>query len=126
MNPQIVKLFGVVLVLYALLFGFTSYWSIFDSEGLEANVANKRPLLEEQRIKRGRILAADGTVIAKSNPRGSGGGKTFVRTYPEGDLFGNPIVDGADHCPPFTPQCVGTTRLARYPREQAPAIASPC
>ena len=60
MNPQIVKLFGVVLVLYVLLFGFTSYWSIFDSEGLEANVANKRPLLEEQRIERGEILAADG------------------------------------------------------------------
>ena len=34
----------------------------------------------------------------------------------------HPIVDGADHCPPFTPQCVGATRLARYPREQAPAI----
>ena len=33
MNPQIVKLFGLVLVLYALLFGFTSYWSIFDAEG---------------------------------------------------------------------------------------------
>ena len=31
-NPQIVKLFGFVLVLYALLFGFTSYWSIFDAE----------------------------------------------------------------------------------------------
>ena len=91
MNPQIVKLFGVVLVLYALLFGFTSYWSIFDSEGLEANVANKRPLLEEQRIKRGRILGADGTVIAKSNPRGRGGDRTFVRSYPQGDLFGNPI-----------------------------------
>ena len=45
MNPQIVKLFGVVLVLYALLFGFTSYWSIFDAENLEANVANKRPLV---------------------------------------------------------------------------------
>ena len=59
-NAQIVKLFGVVLVLYALLFGFTSYWSIFDAEGLEANVANKRPLLEEQRIERGEILAADG------------------------------------------------------------------
>jgi hypothetical protein len=28
-NNQIVKLFGFVLVLYALLFGFTSYWSIF-------------------------------------------------------------------------------------------------
>ena len=91
MNPQIVKLFGVVLVLYALLFGFTSYWSIFDSEELEANPANKRPLLEEQRIERGEILASDGSVIAKSNPRGRGGDRTFVRTYPEGELYGNPI-----------------------------------
>ena len=32
MNRQIVKLFGFVLVLYALLFGFTSYWSVFDAE----------------------------------------------------------------------------------------------
>jgi len=90
-NPQIVKLFGFILVLYALLFGFTSYWSIFDADGLEANVANKRPLLEEQRIDRGEILASDGTVIARSNPRGRGGDRTFVRSYPEGDLFGNPI-----------------------------------
>ena len=50
MNNQIVKLFGVVLVLYALLFGFTSYWSIFDANSLKANTANRRPLLEEQKI----------------------------------------------------------------------------
>ena len=91
MNPQIVKLFGVVLVLYALLFGFTSYWSIFDAEGLEANTANKRPLLEEQRIDRGDILAADGSPIATSEPRGEGDNRIFVRDYPEGDLYGNPI-----------------------------------
>ena len=91
MNQPIVKLFGVVLVLYALLFGFTSYWSIFDADGLEANVDNKRPLLEEQRIDRGDILAGDGSVIAKSDPRGRGGNRTFVRTYPQGELFGNPI-----------------------------------
>ena len=90
-NAQIVKLFGLVLVLYALLFGFTSYWSVFDAEGLEANAANKRPLLEEQRIERGDILAADGSVIARSNPRGKGDDRTFVRDYPEGDLYGNPI-----------------------------------
>ena len=91
MNPQIVKLFGLILVLYGLMFGFTSYWSIFDAEGLEQNVANKRPLLEEQRIDRGEILAADGSVIAESEPQGRGGDRTFVRNYPEGDLYGNPI-----------------------------------
>ena len=92
MNPQIVRLFGLVLILYALLFGFTSYWSVFDAEGLEENSANKRPLLEQQRIDRGDILANDGqTVLAQSEPRGQGDNRIFVREYPEGELFGHPI-----------------------------------
>jgi penicillin-binding protein A len=91
MNRQIVKLFGFLVILYALLFGFTSYWSIFDADDLKANQANRRPLLEEQQIKRGDILAADGSIIARSIPRGSGDSRIFVRRYPQGGLFGNPI-----------------------------------
>ncbi|MDX6606775.1 MAG: penicillin-binding protein [Solirubrobacterales bacterium] len=91
MNRQIVKLFGVILVLYALLFGFTSYWSVFDSSSLKANTANRRPLLEEQKIQRGDILADDGTVIAHSVAQGKGNNKIYVRHYPQGSLFGNPI-----------------------------------
>ncbi len=91
MNRQIVKIFGLILVLYALLFGFTSYWSVFDSNSLKANTANRRPLLEEQRIHRGSILADDGTVIARSTPQGKGNSKIYVRHYPLGSLFGNPI-----------------------------------
>jgi peptidoglycan glycosyltransferase len=91
MNRQIAKLFGFLLLLYALLFGFTSYWSIFDADSLKANQANRRPLLEEQRIQRGKILASDGSVIAKSLAHGSGNNKIFVRQYPQGALFGNPI-----------------------------------
>jgi penicillin-binding protein A len=90
-NRQIVKLFGLILVLYALLFGFTSYWSVFDSSSLKANTANRRPLLEEQQIHRGSILADDGTVIARSTPQGKGNNKIYVRHYPQGSLFGNPI-----------------------------------
>jgi peptidoglycan glycosyltransferase len=91
-NRQIVKLFGLILALYALLFGFTSYWSVFDSSSLKANTANRRPLLEEQRIQRGNILADDGkTVIAHSRPVGKGNSKIYVRHYPLGGLFGNPI-----------------------------------
>jgi penicillin-binding protein A len=90
-NRQIVRLFGVVLVLYALLFGFTSYWSVFDSNSLKANTANRRPLLEEQKIKRGDIIADDGTVIAHSRPQGKGNNTIYVRHYPLGSLFGNPI-----------------------------------
>ena len=92
MNRQIVKLFALILGLYALLFGFTSYWSVFDSDSLKANTANRRPLLEEQTIERGRILADDGrTVIARSRGVGKGNNEIFVRRYPLGSLFGNPI-----------------------------------
>jgi penicillin-binding protein A len=90
-NRQIVKLFGLIVALYALLFGFTSYWSVFDSSSLKANTANRRPLLEEQQIKRGDIVADDGTVIAHSRSVGKGNNKIYVRHYPLGSLFGNPI-----------------------------------
>ena len=71
-NRQIVKLFALIVVLFAVLVGFTSYWSVFDAEALKEKDANKRPLLEQQRIERGRILAADGTVIARSVAKGGG------------------------------------------------------
>ncbi len=90
-NRQIVKLFGFIVVLFAVLVGFTSYWSVFDAKNLKAQEANKRPLLEQQQIRRGRILAADGTVIAKSVAKGHGDDLRYVRRYPEGALFGHPI-----------------------------------
>ena len=91
MNRQIVKLFGFIVVLFAVLVGFTSYWSVFDAKALKEEEANKRPLLEQQQIRRGRILAADGTVIARSVPKGHGDSLRFVRRYPEGSLYGHPI-----------------------------------
>ena len=57
-NAQIVKLFGVVLVLYALLFGFTSYWSIFDAEGLE----------DEHRQPAAAAARSSGSSAATSSP----------------------------------------------------------
>ena len=91
MNRQIVKLFAFIVVLFGILVGFTSYWSVFDAEALKEKDENKRPLFEQQQIPRGRILAADGTVIAKSVPKGKGASKRYVRRYPEGTLFGHPI-----------------------------------
>jgi peptidoglycan glycosyltransferase len=90
-NRQIVKLFGLVVVLFAVLIGFTSYWAVFDASALKGKDANKRPLLEQQQIKRGRILAADGTVIARSVPKGRGSALRYVRRYPEGSIYGHPI-----------------------------------
>lgn len=91
MNRQIVKLFAFIVVLFGVLVGFTSYWSVFDAEALKEKNANKRQLLEQQQVPRGRILAADGTLIAKSVAKGKGSAKRYVRRYPEGSLFGHPI-----------------------------------
>jgi len=90
-NRQIVKLFGLFVVLFAVLVGFTSYWAVFDAKALKEKDANKRPLLEQQQIRRGRIVADDGTVIARSVPKGHGASLRYVRRYPEGSLFGHPI-----------------------------------
>jgi peptidoglycan glycosyltransferase len=90
-NRQIVKLFAFIVVLFGVLVAFTSWWSVFDAEALKEKEANKRPLLEQQQIRRGRILAADGTVIARSVPKGRGDNLRYVRRYPEGSLYGHPI-----------------------------------
>src|SRR6202012_3997598 len=79
------------MVTFALLVGFTSWWSVFDAKSLKEKTSNRRPLLEQQQIPRGRILADDGAVIAKSIPQGPGVNRTYVRHYPMGDLFGHPI-----------------------------------
>ncbi len=87
MNTRITNLFGLVVLLFALLVGFTSYWAVFDANSLEANRANKRPLLEQQRIRRGLIAARDGTILARNKASGRGSNRFYSRLYPDGSLF---------------------------------------
>ena len=69
MNAQIRQVYGLFIVLFALLVGFTSYWSVFDSEGLADNPDNRLALIEAQTIPRGRIFASDGQTRARGEPR---------------------------------------------------------
>jgi peptidoglycan glycosyltransferase len=87
-NRPIVRLYGLVALLFALLVAFTSRWTIFEAASLRDNTLNKRTLLEQERIERGPILAADGTVLARS-VRGPEG--VYQRVYPTGELFAQPI-----------------------------------
>ncbi len=91
MNASITKLYAFLLLLYVLLVALTSNWTVFDAEDLEAKTANKRPLLEQQKIARGEIRSVDGELLAVSEPEGQGESKRFVREYPQGSLFGNPV-----------------------------------
>ena len=91
MNGPIVRLYALLLLLFAGLVGFTSYWAVFDSKDLQDNPQNRRPLIVEQTIKRGSIRTADGVTIAESSPVGGGKDPVYVRNYPQGTLFGNPV-----------------------------------
>jgi peptidoglycan glycosyltransferase len=88
MNRPILRLYALVVLLFALLIAFTSRWTVFQASSLRENPLNKRPLLEQERVQRGAILAADGTVLARSlrTPEG-----TYERIYPTGGLFAQAI-----------------------------------
>jgi peptidoglycan glycosyltransferase len=88
MNSQIVKLFGLIVVLFALLVVWTTRWTVIDASALNHDPLNKRSLFAQLRVKRGRILGANGAVLARSV---SAGGGTWARTYPQGSLFAQPV-----------------------------------
>jgi peptidoglycan glycosyltransferase len=88
LNRPIIRLYGFVALLFALLVAFTSRWTVFEASSLRSNHLNARTLLEQQRIHRGAIVAADGTVLARSVPRGEG---TWERTYPRAGEFANAV-----------------------------------
>jgi peptidoglycan glycosyltransferase len=90
-NSPIVRLYGLMLLLFAALVGFTSYWAVFDADNLKDNPENRRPLIAEQTVERGTIKTSDGVTIAESFPVGGGKNPVYVRRYLQESLFGNPI-----------------------------------
>ncbi|MCW2970720.1 MAG: penicillin-binding protein 2 [Solirubrobacterales bacterium] len=88
MNRPIVRLFGLLTLMFALLVAFTSRWTVFEASSLRNNPLNARLLLEQQRIDRGPILAADGSVLARSVRNAEG---VYERRYPTGEEFAHAI-----------------------------------
>ena len=69
MNAPIIRLFGARPACCSRCsWAFTSRWTVFEAEALRDNPNNRRVVFEEQRIKRGVIRAADGTVLAGQPP----------------------------------------------------------
>jgi peptidoglycan glycosyltransferase len=85
MNAPILKLFGLVLVLFAALVGMTSYNSVINAKEYRENKLNARAQIEEQRVHRGLIRARDNTVLARSV---QGSDTLYRRRYsPDARLF---------------------------------------
>jgi peptidoglycan glycosyltransferase len=89
MNTQIRNLFGVIVILFALLIVWTTRWTVIDATALNHNPLNSRTLITALKIKRGRILTANGETLARSvkQKRTS----FWTRTYPQGSLFAQAV-----------------------------------
>jgi penicillin-binding protein A len=88
MSSQITRLFGLVVVLFALLAIFTTRWTVIEAHSLNHNTLNHRTLIAAEQVKPGRILADDGTVLAESVPAPGG---IFTRRYPTGPEFAQAV-----------------------------------
>ncbi|MCW3010742.1 MAG: penicillin-binding protein 2 [Solirubrobacterales bacterium] len=90
MNQPIVRLFMVVVVLFAGLAGATSWWTVVKADELreEKPGQNPRALLRGLKVRRGVIRAEDGTLLARSVRDEEG---NFSRRYPEGGLFAHAV-----------------------------------
>ncbi|MBV8991054.1 MAG: hypothetical protein JO372_21070, partial [Solirubrobacterales bacterium] len=88
MNKPILRIFTFLAVLFALLLVWTTRWTVLEAQKLNNNPLNVRTLLDELKIKRGRILADDGLVLARSVPAPGG---LWRRFYPTGPLFAQAV-----------------------------------
>ena len=88
MNTPIVRLYAFFALLFGVLVFATSWWSVFKAGEMRDNAANRRPLLAEERIKRGTIRSADGKVLARSVKIDE---ERYARRYPTDETFAHAI-----------------------------------
>jgi penicillin-binding protein A len=85
-----IRRLGIALVLlFTILFGQLAYVQVFAADDIKNNPANfSRQLIAEYNVQRGKILSADGLVLAESVPAPEGSRYRYERRYPQGDLYG--------------------------------------
>ena len=84
-----IRRLGIALVLlFTVLFGQLAYVQVFAADDIKSNPANfSRQLIAEYNVQRGKILSADGLVLAESVPAPGGSRYRYERRYPQGDLY---------------------------------------
>jgi peptidoglycan glycosyltransferase len=89
MNRQIRRLAVALLVCYVVLFVQLNVLAVGRQQELNADPRNNRQTERDFNRPRGSIVAADGTVLARSVPTPRGSEFRYQREYPLGDLFSN-------------------------------------
>lgn len=87
MNRSIRRVGAVVIALFAALFLELNYLQVLAGPRLAEDSRNIRRVLRDFTRPRGRILSADGEVVARSVP--SDDELEYQRLYPQGALFGH-------------------------------------
>lgn len=89
MERRIRRLGVAIVLLFSLLFAQLAYVQVFAADDIKSHPANfSRQLIAEYNVQRGKILTADGLVLAESVPAPEGSRYRYERRYPQGDLYG--------------------------------------
>jgi peptidoglycan glycosyltransferase len=86
MNRQLRHISVVALVLLAALLVSTTYWQTWAKADLANRKDNSVSLVSRLTVDRGKILAADGTVLADNRKSHKHGLTIYTRQYPGNDL----------------------------------------
>jgi peptidoglycan glycosyltransferase len=92
-NPQIRRLFFILVALFVAVLVISTYW-LWDAPNLEAKRGNPSLLVRQLTIDRGLIYASDGkTVFARNRKvtKKNIGRPWYLRVYPRGELVAHPV-----------------------------------
>ena len=79
MNKPIVRIYGVILILFAGLVGFTSYWSVFHADELKGMTKNLAASRSEGSNRRRRLTGAGSSQDAAGRLSASGPNRRNAR-----------------------------------------------
>ena len=91
MNRSIRRLYLTLAAGFGLLVLMLGYWQVVAAEGLQDRPGNVQTAQAERLVDRGRIVSADGKVMAASRAVREKGQKVFERLYPQGSLAAHAI-----------------------------------
>jgi penicillin-binding protein A len=93
MNPQIRRLFFVLVALFLAVAAISTYW-LWKAPDLEARRGNPNLIVKQLTIDRGLIYASDGKTVFATNRKveKKGQGRPwYLRAYPERTLVAHPV-----------------------------------
>ena len=91
MNRSIRRLYLTLAGGFVVLMLMLGYWQVVAADGLKDRPGNEQTAQAERLVDRGRIISADGKVMAASRAVRVKGQKVFERLYPQGDLAAQTI-----------------------------------